>query len=373
MALMFNGNDHHTLGVEIELQLVDSETLELSNKVSGLIELVPEKWMDAIKPEFMQSYCEINTGVCDSVEQVQADLEEKLEWIYGIAHDQGLRFLWGGTHPTSSCYQQQVTPDDRYQWLLDTMQIVARRLVVFGLHVHVGVDSGDKAIQMCDRLLRHLPTLLALSANSPMWSGRDTGLASYRSKVMEALPTAGLPPTMRNWSEYVWLIDHLIGTNFIQTNREIWWDVRPHAGFGTVEMRVMDNPMSMKHLLGLTALTQSLVAAISDQIDRGAYLYDSHPIIAKQNKWHASRYGMKADFVDFDTMRRVPARDAAARLIGLCTPFAEELGCLEQLRYLDDVLENGTGASRQRRVLEETGDMQQVLRFMAEHSEGALA
>ncbi|MBT8486576.1 MAG: YbdK family carboxylate-amine ligase, partial [Phycisphaerae bacterium] len=251
------------------------------------------------------------------------------------------------------------------------MQYVARRLVVFGLHVHVGVDSGDKAIQMCDRLLRHLPTLLALSANSPMWCGRDTGMESYRSKIMEALPTAGLPPMLRNWSEYVWLIDHLAETGFIQSIREIWWDVRPHASFGTVEIRIMDQPLCMRHLLGLVALTQSLVAGISEDIDKGAYLYDSHPMIAKQNKWHAARWGMDASFVDFDTMSAVPARQVARRLIERCRIHAERLGCLEELGYLDDILRNGTGADRQRRVLRESGQMGDVVRYLLEQSSGS--
>ena len=187
------------------------------------------------------------------------------------------------------------------------MQDISRRLVVFGLHVHVGVDSGDKAIQMCDRLLRHLPTLLALSANSPMWNGRVTGMESYRSTIMDALPTAGLPQHMRNWSEYVWLVDHLCSTGFIRSIREIWWDVRPHHEFGTVEVRIMDMPLNMDHLLALVALTQCLVAGTSDHIDKGAYLVDCHPMIAKQNKWHAARYGLDAMFVDPDTMKAVSA------------------------------------------------------------------
>ncbi len=244
------------------------------------------------------------------------------------------------------------------------MQHIARRMVVFGLHVHVGVDSGDKAIQLCDRLLRHLPTLLALSANSPMWNGRDTGLASYRTKIMEALPTAGMPYHMRNWSEYCWLVDNLISTGFIQSIREIWWDVRPHAGFGTVELRIMDMPMCMPHLLSLVALTHSLIAGISDDIDRGAYLYDCHPMIAKQNKWHAARYGLDATFVDPDTMKAVSAAIAVRRLVELCRPHAERLDCLEELNGVYDILDQGTGASRQREVYHRTERMEAVMKFL---------
>jgi carboxylate-amine ligase len=249
------------------------------------------------------------------------------------------------------------------------MQDIARRLLIFGLHVHVGVDSGDKAIHLCDRLLKHLPPLLALSANSPFFCSRDTGLQSYRSKVIEALPTAGMPTPMRNWSEYVWLINHLINTKFISSNREIWWDVRPHAGFGTVEMRVMDMPLNLRHTLGIVALTQSLIAAISDHIDEGAYQFDTHPMIAKQNKWHAARYGMDASFVDFDTMQAVPAKTIIRRMIERCEPYADKLGCLTHLHGLDDILTNGTGSQRQRKAFEQSGDLRDVVRMLVEQGQ----
>jgi carboxylate-amine ligase len=366
MAYVFNGNDRHSLGVEIELQLVDKETGALANRIGELLDRAPAEWREAIKPEFMQSYCEFNSDVCTTVDEIRVDLSRKLEWAQELCNDMGLALVWSGSHPFSRWDEQVLSPGERYQWLMDTMQYVARRLVCFGLHVHVGVDTGDKAIQMCDRLLRHLPTLLALSANSPYWCGTDTGMQSYRSKIMEALPTAGLPRTLRNWSEYVWLIDHLVATNFIRSIREIWWDVRPHAGFGTVEIRIMDQPLNMTHLLGLVALTQSLVAGISADIDKGAYLYDCHPMVAKQNKWHAGRYGMDATFLDSDTGLAVPARQMARRLIERCEPWAEKLGCENELAGLDDIISNGTGADRQRKVHKESGSNQAVVQYLIE-------
>ncbi|MCH8823699.1 MAG: YbdK family carboxylate-amine ligase [Planctomycetes bacterium] len=364
MAYQFNGNKSHTLGVEIELQIVDSKTLALSNSVQQILDRVPQKWVDKIKTELMQNCCEINTDVCESIKQVEPDLSEKLKWTQLTANEIGLKLVWGGTHPFSSWQEQKYSTGNRYDWLSKAMRDISRRVVVFGLHVHVGVDSGDKAIQLCDRLLRHIPSLLALSANSPMFNSRDTGLASYRSNILDSLPTAGLPVQMRNWSEYVWLVDHLCTTGFIKSIREIWWDVRPHHEFGTVELRIMDMPMNMKHLLGLVALTQCLVAAISQQIDKGAYLYDCHPMIAKQNKWHASRYGMDAMFVDPDTMQAVPARQTVHRLMQRCIPFAEKLGCEQELKGLNDILDNGTGARLQREVFEKTQDMRQVVEFL---------
>jgi carboxylate-amine ligase len=368
MSYQFNGSEKHTLGVEIELQLVDAQSGALRNCIDQVLQRVPDELEPYIKPEFMQSYCELNTDVCTSVDEVEADLTGKLRWLHGLGQELGFDVVWGGSHPFSRWDEQQITKGERYAWLRDTMQYVAQRLVVFGLHVHVGVDSGDKAIQMCDRLLRHLPTLLALSANSPFWCGRDTGMFSHRSKVMEALPTAGMPHTMRNWSEYCWLVNNLVSTGFIQSIREIWWDVRPHHQYGTVEIRIMDQPMSMPHLLGLVARTQSLVAGISTDIDKGAYLYDSHPMIAKQNKWHAARYGMDATFVDFDTLLAVPARQAATRLLEQCTPYAERLGCGHHLTNVEDIVQNGTGARRQRAVFTEHGDLKSVVRFLIDQS-----
>ena len=365
MPYLFNGNKTSTLGVEIELQIVDRETLALSNSVERLLGKVPPRWADQIKPEFMQSYCELNTGVCNTVDEVRQDLEAKIKWANEACAEDNCQLLWSGTHPFSTWHDQKISHGKRYEWLRDVMQDVARRLVVFGLHVHVGVDGGDKAIQLCDRLLRHLPTLFALSCNSPMWCGRDTGLASYRSKIMESLPTAGMPETLRNWSEYVWLVDHLVSTGFINSIREIWWDVRPHHEFGTVEIRVMDMPLNMKHLLGMVALTQSLVAAISDLIDRGAYQYDIHPMIAKQNKWQAARHGLDANFVDPDNMLAVPARQVVKRLIERCQPFAEKLGCADEMKYLNDILANGTGSQRQREVYRRNQDPHEVAQFLA--------
>lgn len=364
MSHVFHGNDSPTLGVEIELQLIDAKTLELSNTVQELLDVVPQRWIDKIKPEFKQSYCEINTDICRTVDDVRRDLTEKLNWARGVCHENGRLLACGGSHPFSLWSDQINSPGERYEWLQNAMQYVTARLVVFGLHVHVGVDSGDKAIQLCDRLLRHLPTLLALSANSPYWNGTDTGLASYRTKVMESLPTAGMPETLRNWSEYVWLVQHLVSTGFISSMREIWWDVRPHREFGTVEIRVMDMPISMNHMLGLVALTHSLVVALSDLIDQGAYSYDCHPMIAKQNKWHAARHGLDAKFVDPDTMLAVPARQVAMRLVEHCTPYAERLGCSDELLFIEDIVCNGTGADRQRKVVADGGDLRDVARLL---------
>ena len=296
--LKFTPNLQPSLGVEVELALVDAQTMALSSAAPELLARLPEATRKGVKPEIMRSYVELNTDVCRTVADAEADLRGKLNVLEPIADDLGLRLFWSATHPFSTWEEQQVTDNARYQGLIDLLQDTARQMVTFGLHVHVGVDSGDKAVMICDRMLRHLPTLLAASCNSPFWDGRATGLHSWRSRVIEGLPTAGLPPLMRNWSEYTWLINHLIETGYIETIREIWWDMRPHHNFGTVEVRVCDVPGSLEDVLTLTALIQCLVKHLSDEIDEGTYQHDSHPMIIRQNKWRAGRYGLEAQLVD---------------------------------------------------------------------------
>lgn len=362
-ALRFARNDEPTIGVELELQLVDADSLELSNSASQLIDRLPNDLDEWVKPELMESYLEINTHVCRTVREVGADLKAKLTAVDRMADELGLRVFWAATHPFSSWRKQQITATERYHRLVDLMQDVARRLVTFGLHVHIGVDTGDKAIMVCDRLLRHLPLLLALSSNSPFWEGRNTGLQSNRSKIMEGLPTAGLPPRMRNWSEYVWLVNHLVDTGFINSIREIWWDIRPHNDFGTVEVRILDMPPRLEQVLALTAFVQCLVQAISEEIDEGTYQSDSHPMMVQQNKWRATRFGAEAQLVDSRDYQQRSVQEMADRLIELLLPTAERLDCVAELQSVSR-LPSSTGARQQLAIYEKTGSRREVVRQM---------
>jgi carboxylate-amine ligase len=368
--LLFNANQQPTLGVELELGLVDERTMALSSSVHALLERLPIDGTEppCYKPELMQCCLEVITGVCSSVAAVETDLREKLALVQGAADELGLRLWWGATHPYSRWNDQQITPDERYHQLVQLLQEMARRLVTFGLHVHVGVDSGDKAVMICDRIMRHLPVLLALTSSSPFWEGRNTGLHSLRSKIMEGLPTAGLPTLMRNWSEYVWLINHMMATGFINTIREIWWDVRPHHNFGTVEVRVCDMPGSLEDCLAVTALVQSLIKSLSDDIDLGTYQHDCHPMMVRQNKWRACRFGIHAELVDTVTYEVQPVRSVVERLVALLRPTAENLGCAD---YLGDVVRMASEpscADRQLKLYGETGDLREVVRLLTDAS-----
>jgi carboxylate-amine ligase len=334
-----------------------------------ILEALPEGLGHSVKPELMQCYLEINTGVCRDVDAVGRDLSAKVRAVQEVAGRLGLRLFWSGTHPFSLWQHQEVSPNERYHGLIDLLQESARRLVTFGLHVHVGVDTGDKAIMICDRIMSHLPTLLALSANSPFWNARRTGLHSQRVKVMEGLPTAGLPPLMRNWSEYMWLLNHMVETGFIKTIREIWWDVRPHHNFGTVEIRVCDMPPDLPSVLALTALIQCLVYDLSEEIDRGTYQFDCHPFMVRQNKWRACRYGLDAQLVDPATLKPVPARQVIRTLVKRLEGIGQTLGCADWLAAAGDLTEQPTGSARQLAHFERAGDYPAVVRAMLERSE----
>jgi carboxylate-amine ligase len=361
-AIDFTRNDYPTLGVEIELQLVDAETLALKSIITELLDRVPPELRTRFKPELLQACLEINTDVCRDVAEVGADLGRKLAVAERIAAELGARLHWASTHPFSTWREQAVTPDERYLGLVELLQDTARQLVTFGLHVHVGVDTGDKAVMICERLMNHLPTFLALSANSPFWNGRPTGLQSQRIKMMDNLPTAGLPPLMRNWSEYVWLVNHLVDTGFINTIREIWWDVRPHNEFGTVEVRICDIPGSLDDVLGLTALAQCLVHALSEEIDAGTYQHDCHPMMVQQNKWRACRHGMAASLVDPITQACRPAREVVLGLVERLKEVAVTLGCQPALEHVVTMAAGPTGAERQLAIYRETGDPVEIVR-----------
>ncbi len=363
--LPFRTNDYPTLGVELEFGLVDSESMALSSSIEPLLQLLDSGETDCYKPELMQCCVEVNTKVCKTVSDAEADLRGKLVTVQKAADQVGVALWWGATHPFSLWQNQRVTPNERYLNLVELLQEMARRLVTFGLHVHVGVDSGDKAVMICDRIMAHLPTFLALSASSPYWERRDTGLQSHRCKVMEGLPTAGLPTVMRNWSEYVWLVNHMIETGFINTIREIWWDVRPHHNFGTVEIRVCDMPGNLDDVLALAALAQCLVYALSEKIDGGAYIHESHPMMVRQNKWRAARYGNRAMLVNADTHEVRSVKDIVKSLVERLTPIAEQLGCVDYLRHTQVMAERPTWADRQRQILRDTGDMAEIVRRLS--------
>jgi carboxylate-amine ligase len=371
--IVFRQNERPTVGIELELGLVDGQTMALASAY-GLVNarLTAEGHQDTevtrYKPELMQCVLEINTDVCETIGEAERDLTEKLRIVQAATDALGLRLWWGATHPFSQWSEQHITPDERYLQLVSLLQEMARRLVTFGLHVHVGVDSGDKAVMICDRIMCHLPTLLALSVSSPFWEGRVTGLQSHRSKIMEGLPTAGLPTLMRNWSEYVWLVNNMIDTGFINTIREIWWDVRPHHQFGTVEVRVCDMPANLGDTLAIASFIQCLVKYLSDEIDQGTYQNDSHPMMVQQNKWRAARFGNQAMLVDTYTYQVAPVTEVVDRMVATLRPAAAELCCEQYLTRCLKLAREPSAAQRQLEILAETNEPREIVRRLTDSS-----
>jgi carboxylate-amine ligase len=366
--LQFHSNATPTIGVELELGIVDANTYQLVSGCSDILRRLPSELESVVKHELMQCCVEVISGVCTSVPDARADLAGKLRYVEQAADAEGMRLWWGATHPFGLWEAQQVTDTERYHDLVQLLQELARRMITFGLHVHVGVDTGDKAVMICDRIMQHLPTLLALSASSPYWQNRDTGLQSHRSKLMEGLPTAGLPTLMRNWSEYVWLVNHMVETGFINTIREIWWDVRPHHNFGTVEVRVCDMPGNLDHVCGLTALIQSLVKKLSDEIDEGTYQFDCHPMMVRQNKWRAARFGNSARLVHARHYRVQPVTKIADDLVDHLRDVAVDLGCETELLFVKEIAHGDGWSDRQREIMDLTKDPRNIVRQLSGQS-----
>ena len=368
--LAFAPNPNPTIGVELELQLVDKDSMGLRNGILPLIEALPgcESWL---KAELMQCFVEINTGVCATVDDARVDLTDKLRRLNEAVHQLDLRLFWAGSHPFSLWMEQEPTPKPRYQMLIDSLQDIARRIVAFGMHVHVGVDSGDKAVMIMDRMMRYLAPLLAISASSPFWVGRNTGLHSQRVKVLEGLPAAGTPPNLRNYSEYCWVVNHSIQNGTINTIQEIWWDVRPHPKYGTIEVRMCDLPPNLEDALALAALIQCLVVKLGEQIDEGVYQQDIHPLMVRQNKWKACRYGKNAELIDPVSHKTVPVRDMIIFLYERLKDIGEKLGCGRELAHVLTMLERPNGAEKQLAHYTATNhNLRETVRRMVGETEG---
>ncbi|QEH39019.1 Carboxylate-amine ligase YbdK [Aquisphaera giovannonii] len=382
LAQGFQGSPAPTLGVEIELQLVDAGTLELRGvEVQALAEGLPPGIAGSVRREFHACCVEVATGICRDVDEVRRDLKEKLRWVAGAAAARGLMLAWAGTHPFSHWKGQAVTDDPRYRALAESYRETLLRQLTFGLHVHVGVGSGDAAIRACDRIREFLPVLLALSANSPFWCGRATGLQSHRMEVMGSLPAAGIPPYLGTWDAFEALVGHLTASGLIGSAKDLWWDVRPSPSHGTVEVRICDMPLGLDAVLGLTALIQCLVHTLArggscrgdgearpggeDEIRRARDLEHLTAATLQQDRWLAARHGLDAMLVNPRTAERTGARALARELIDGLMPVAEELGGAEHLTRLRAKTRGANGATAQLNAFARTGSLLEVVRLTA--------
>jgi carboxylate-amine ligase len=371
----FGSSPPFTLGVEEEYMLLDPESFDLVQHVDTVLTAMQDgEFTERVGPELMQSVIEISTPICRTAGDIEAELRRLRSYVTDTARSQDLRVGSAGTHPYSLFERQRITARDRYRNLVDQLQYVARRELIFGLHIHVAVDDPEKAIQVTSALLLHLAELLALSANSPFWRGEATGLASSRQMVFAAFPRSGPPPRFRDYNDYAEVVGQLEKTGCIADYTHIWWDIRLHPRFGTIEVRVMDAVSRVEDTTALAAYIQGLVKHYSERYDAGAELPTYHRILTTENKWLAARYGLEAPVMDLVTGRRnrVPVAQLVRRALREIEPHARELGSDRELEGIRDILGRGNGADRQLRVFNANRDIVEVAHEISDATEAAL-
>jgi glutamate---cysteine ligase / carboxylate-amine ligase len=371
----FGDSPPFTLGVEEEYMLLDPDSFDLVQHVDTVLTAVQNgEFTERIGPELMQSVLEISTPVCRTAADVDSELRRLRSYVTETARSQDLRVGSAGTHPFSLFERQRITARDRYRNLVDQLQYVARRELIFGLHIHVAVDDPEKAIHVTSALLLHLAEFLALSANSPFWRGEATGLASSRQMVFAAFPRSGPPPRFRDYADYAEVVGQLEKTGCIADYTHIWWDIRLHPRFGTIEVRVMDAVTRVEDTTALAAYVQGLVKLYSEAYEAGRELPSYHRILTTENKWLAARYGLEAPVMDLVTGRRnrVPVAQLVRRALREIEPHARELGSERELEGIQDILARGNGSDRQLRVFNANRDIAEVVSEIADATEAAL-
>src|SRR5881392_2149611 len=370
----FGKSDAYTLGVEEEYMLLDGESFDLVQHIDTVLAAVAGHELETrINAELMQSVLEIATPVCHTAGDVAAQLRRLRGYVGEVARERDMRVGSAGTHPFSLFERQRITAKDRYRALVDQLQYIARRELIFGMHVHVAVDDPEKAIQVVNGLIGHLAELVALSSSSPFWRGEPTGLHSSRHMVFAAFPRSGPPPRFKDYNDYAELVGQLERTGCIKDYTHIWWDIRLHPRLGTVEVRVCDAVTRLEDVIAITAYCQALVKHYAELVERGEEIPSFHRILTTENKWLAARYGLSAPVMDLHTGRRnrLPVAALVRRTMKTLRPHARDLGSEEELAGIDEILRRGNGADRQLHVFNANRDIVEVVREIAEATEVA--
>ncbi len=362
-----------TLGIEEEYQTVDPETRDLRSHIHAeIIEKGKLILQERVKAEMHQSVVEVGTSVCNNIKDAKDELKKLRRDMIRLSRENGLRLASAGTHPFADWRMQEVTPDERYKNIVEDLQLVARANLIFGLHVHVGVEDRETAIHLMNHARYFVPHLLALSSNSPFWLGMDTGLKSYRCKVFDKFPRTNMPDYFPSWGEYDNYVKLLVKTNCIDNAKKIWWDIRPHPFFDTLEFRVCDIPMRVEETIALAALIQATVAKLYRlySANTGFRLYRRSLLM--ENKWRAARYGIDGKLVDFGKQTEVPERELIEEYLEFVDDVLDELDSRKEVEYIREIMRMGTGADRQLKVFRKTGDMKAVVDYIIEETEVGL-
>ena len=362
-----------TIGIEEEYQTIDPVTRDLRSHIHAeMIEKGKLLLQERVKAEMHQSVVEVGTRVCANIKDAKKEVVKLRRDMVTLAKENNLRLASAGTHPFADWRVQEIYPDERYHNIVEDMQLVARANLIFGLHVHVGVEDRETAIHLMNHARYFVPHILALSTNSPFWLGMNTGLKSYRCKVFDKFPRTNIPDYFPSWGEYENFINLLIKTRCIDNAKKIWWDIRPHPFFNTLEFRVCDIPMRVDESIALAALIQATVAKLYKlySANQGFRLYRRALIM--ENKWRAARYGLNGSLIDFGKQSEVPVRDLIQEYLAFVDDVVDELDSREELNYIHTIMEMGTGADRQIKVFEQSGDLKKVVDFIIEETEVGL-
>jgi carboxylate-amine ligase len=354
-----------TLGVEWELQLVDAHTRTLRQEAQSVLAELPDLGEGGEHPkiryELMQSTLELATGICSTVAEAKDDLAATIAQLQQVTSARDMMLTCAGTHPFSDWREAKMAPVQRYAELVDQMQWLARRIQVFSVQVHVGLTDGSRAIPIINALSKYLPHFLALTASSPFWNGEDTGLASSRAVIFGELPMAGPPHRLSDWKEFEDYMDTLLRAGTIRSIKEVWWDIRPHPDFGTIEVRMCDGVPTLREIGMVAALSQCLVQLFNLQLDRGYQLPSPATWVVRDNKWRATRYGLDAIVITDDSGATAPVRDELYELVRELEPVADRLGCGKELGVVSEVLDRGASYERQRAVMAGGGGLPEVV------------
>jgi carboxylate-amine ligase len=356
--ITFQTSKPFSLGVEIELQILDRNDLNLVPRAPEILAMVPAELKERIKPEFIRSMIEVNTEVCSNMSQIKENLTDLIQQAEKIAAANNCLLFATSLHPFAKYNDQVLSSDPRYNRIMDDLQLVGRRFITQGLHVHVGMDNHEDAIRVCDNIRLFLPILLALTCSSPYYEGIDTGLHSYRAKLFEALPLAGMPDEIGSWDEYIEMVTLLTNTGIITEVRDLWWDVRPHPDFGTVEIRICDLPSSFSEILAIVALIQGLVVNLTES---DKHLNPNMQVL-KSNKWQAARYGLEGRFVYPLIQKKISMREAAGEIFAKAAPDMVKLGTNHYLSVLQQTVNSGTSSDQQRKIFEAQKDFSAIIK-----------
>src|SRR5579862_386218 len=361
-----------TIGVEEEFQIIDPATVELRSHVLQLVSEASPDIVEQVKHEMHQSIVETGSKICESVGELRIEMHRTRGELVAAAERAGLQVAAAGTHPFSSWIDQVISPGERYENIVEELQQLARSLLIFGMHIHVAMPDKQTTIDMMNMVRYFLPHLLALSTSSPFWMGRNTGLKSYRTTVFRRFPRTGVPELFESWSAYENFVNLLVKLNSIDNGKKIWWDVRPHPTFGTLEFRMCDVTTKVEEAVAIAALTQAIVEKLHRLYTGNMSFRLYRRALIEANQWRAARYGIEGKLIYFGKEAKVPMRDLCTELLEFIDDVVDDLGSRSAVEYVHTILREGTSAERQLRVYQETGDLKAVVRHLVEETRGGV-